>query len=763
MASTAARQQRCRAMTANGAVFLESSLRNVNYQNFRVCWGAAFDVGVAAEVGRTQAGQTWLTLISSPVKLPIADEVAAWSGHGIKHFTPQWQNFKTVGLNNYYDVKNAFGSTYPFTLQYKLGNFRLDRQTTYKMYWGLANDWIAVAQNSSGIGGLSLVRSSPTYAFTNQTAETVMLQNGTLALPFGTAFTLIRTVLGPFGSVDMQYIPCPAEFKAAVHAIYGSLQHALASSTTAQVAFNNINLAWSIYPCQQAWSDINFVSVGGSPLCPEYSFASASPISAGYMDLTSWEFECFLSSTTSYINPSRDTMIASVVLAGVTSLTPAQLLQICKRNVGFVDSCLSFLGQTSSFVTTYFTDLDKLAPAAAAATTAVRSLDVRFMQYGMQNVTAPIELHSINTLEPTEVDFTYFAWIFLMDWAVGDREAVSFQGDNGTLALLTDFLDALVQNVNLGENEVNFSYYFRMATLYVTYMVITVALLIILYCLICRGRIEPLNLFLLGRVGAIVWIGRPLLFLRSLAAIGLLSTCALQLQTTGYISFFQVVQPPLIVTLLAANEVTWLVSVGNDIAFVVTEAYAVKYDDLENILVLVVTAIISVAAPVAHTLTIDKQCALTQVDFQVECTSGGLVVGDTTRLVTLIVLVFASNLVCYILCRLWFRGRRPTGATQIQASTFLYSGAKVLFTKTDWMLGGAYFMDRMSAVLNGILTLRVRDTIYGFDVKLWRMFHIDLPQPTGADAAVDRTLAQLTQSAFPLSKPRLHHAGALRE
>ncbi|KAF0703909.1 hypothetical protein As57867_007219, partial [Aphanomyces stellatus] len=89
--------------------------------------------------------------------------------------------------------------------------------------------------------------------------------------------------------------------------------------------------------------------------------------------------------------------------------------------------------------------------------------------------------------------------------------------------------------------------------------------------------------------------------------------------------------------------------------------------------------------------------------------------------------------------------------------------AKVLFTKTDWMLGGAYFMDRMSAVLTGILTLRVRDTIYGFDVKLWRMFHIVLPQPTGADAEIDRALTQLTQSAFPLSKPRLHPAGMLSE
>ncbi|KAF0688022.1 hypothetical protein As57867_020250, partial [Aphanomyces stellatus] len=667
------------------------------------------------------------------------------------HFTPQWQNFKTVGLNNYYDVKNVFGSTYPFTLQYKLGNFRLDKQTTYKMYWGLANDWIAVAQNSSGIGGLSLVRSSPTYAFTNQTAETVMLQNGTLALPFGTAFTLIRTVLGPFGSVDMQYIPCPAEFKAAVRAIYGSLQHALASSTTAQVAFNNINLAWSIAPSQQAWSDINFVAVGGSPLCPEYPFESASSITEGYMLFTSFW----------YINPTRDTMISSVVLAGATSLTPAQLLQICKRNVRYVEKCISFLGQTSSFVTTYFTDLDILAPAAAAATTAIRALDVRFMQYGMQNATSPLALYTINALEPSEVDFTYFAWIFLMDWAIGVREAVSFQGDNGTLAVMTDYLDALNQSVNLGETQVNLSYYFRQATLYVTCMMIMVAVLVLIYCLLCRGRIEPLNLFLLGRVGAIVWVGRPLLFLRSLAAIGLLSTCALELQTTGYISFFQVVQPPLIVTLLAANEVTWLVAVGNDIAFVVTEAYAVKYDDLENILVLVATAIISVAAPVAHTLTIDKQCALTQVDFQVECMSGGLVVGDTTRLVTLIVLVFASNLVCYILCRLWFRGQRPAGTTQVQASTFLYSGAKVLFTKTDWMLGGAYFMDRMSAVLNGILTLRVRDTIYGLDVKLWRTFQIVLPQPTGKDMIVDRSLTQLTQSAFPLSKPRLHEVKAL--
>ncbi|KAF0693778.1 Aste57867_15277 [Aphanomyces stellatus] len=749
LANTVARQTRCQNMATNGAVFLEAVLRNVNIQNFRMCWGDAFDLTIARELGRSTGGQSWLAKVTAP-QLSIDDEVAVWAVHGLHHFTTQWQNFKSIGLANTYAIQNVFGFQHPFTLQYQLGAFRLEKQTTWKMYWGLANDWTAGVQNASGVGGRSLVTSSPDYAFANTSMEAVLLQNGTLSAPLGTAFSLVRTVVGPFGSIDTQYISCPAQAKYAVLTIFAALQRALAASTAAQVAFNNINLAWSIYPTPKAWSDVDFVSVGGSPLCPEYSFASSSPISTGLTILTSWQFGCFLSATAAYVNPSRETMIASVVLSGLPST--AHMQRICQRNINFVASCQLFLNQTSSFVASYVpaSDLLSLEPLAVDATTAIRALNVQFMQYGMMTNGSPLQLFRLNVLDANEVDFAFFAWIFLVDWTLGFREAVSFQGDVGTLAVLTDYLDPLVQQVNVGENVVNASYYFRAATLYVTYTMIVLAILLLVYFGLCRGQAQVLNLFLLSRVGAIVWIGRPILLLRSLAAIGLLSTCALDLQTTGYLSYFQDVQPSLLVTLLAANEVTWLVAVVNDIAFVVTEPFAAKYDDVENALVLVVTAAISIAAPVAHSVTIDAQCTLTHM--QVTCASGVVVVGDSVRLVTLVVVAVVMNLMCYVVCRMWCRTFN-IAPNPIVPSAFLYCGANALFCRTGWMVGDVYFMDRMSAVLNGILTVRWHDTIYGLDVKLWRMFHIELSQPSGShgDCDADRSLASLRQNAFPLS------------
>ncbi|KAF0712528.1 hypothetical protein As57867_004786, partial [Aphanomyces stellatus] len=50
LANSAARQRRCQAMTANGAVFLESILRNIPFSDFYSCWGPAYESAIAHDL-----------------------------------------------------------------------------------------------------------------------------------------------------------------------------------------------------------------------------------------------------------------------------------------------------------------------------------------------------------------------------------------------------------------------------------------------------------------------------------------------------------------------------------------------------------------------------------------------------------------------------------------------------------------------------------------------------------------------------------------
>ncbi|KAF0702803.1 Aste57867_7753 [Aphanomyces stellatus] len=82
-------------------------------------------------------------------------------------------------------------------------------------------------------------------------------------------------------------------------------------------------------------------------------------------------------------------------------------------------------------------------------------------------------------------------------------------------------------------------------------------------------------------------------------------------------------------------------------------------------------------------------------------------------------------------------------------SIFVYSGAKYLFITRSWIHHDVYYMDRMSGLLNGILSIRTQSVIYGLDVKLWHLSRVDIQR--------DLTLAKIhplfesTKYAIPLT------------
>ncbi|KAF0709332.1 Aste57867_5982 [Aphanomyces stellatus] len=365
----------------------------------------------------------------------------------------------------------------------------------------------------------------------------------------------------------------------------------------------------------------------------------------------------------------------------------------------------------------------------------------------MLDAHAPVVLYQLNILDPTQVEFAFFAWSMLVDWTFGTREVVSFTGDAGSMTVLTEYLPPLHQPVNDSENQVHFSLYLRSTVFYVTYAMIALAALVLLYSIVCRGFIEVLNLFFLERVGATVWVGRSLLFVRSITAVGLLSTSLLELHTTGFISSFVVPSPPVYKTLLAANEVTWIVAIANDLAMLFTHKYTAAYADANSCAVWLVTVVLSLTVPVQHSLDYRPRCSVAQMDFQVVCHAGTLTIGFASRFLTLVAVVVCTNLSCYVATRIRFKGSPPPDVPF--TSIFLYGGAKYLFEKRHWVHDGVYYMDRMSAVLNGVLTLKWHGALYGFDVKSWRMFHIDLPQNEVVDG-VGRAVPHMMQHAMPM-------------
>ncbi|KAG9401460.1 hypothetical protein AC1031_009325 [Aphanomyces cochlioides] len=151
-----------------------------------------------------------------------------------------------------------------------------------------------------------------------------------------------------------------------------------------------------------------------------------------------------------------------------------------------------------------------------------------------------ISLSSFRIFEPSEPDFEFYAWGYLFDWAQGVREVVSFQGENGTLTALSTNRPLIETQANplkgepsaeTSKTEIpsNVAYLMSWLLQYITGVLVCVGCVVLLYILGLRGQVEAMNIISFSRVGSLVWIGRPLIFVRALTAIGLLSTATLTL------------------------------------------------------------------------------------------------------------------------------------------------------------------------------------------------------------------------------------------
>ena len=126
------------------------------------------------------------------------------------------------------------------------------------------------------------------------------------------------------------------------------------------------------------------------------------------------------------------------------------------------------------------------------------------------------------------------------------------------------------------------AYYFQVGVQYVTLVMIGIASLVVVYMILNKGKIASENIGNFDRVAAIVWVGRPLLFLRSVVAILILSTAQLNPRNSGGIFHFEEGTLNWLTIIIASGETAWLTFVVQDIFSVFTKGYTKQYADFSS-------------------------------------------------------------------------------------------------------------------------------------------------------------------------------------
>ncbi|OQR81884.1 hypothetical protein THRCLA_11318, partial [Thraustotheca clavata] len=709
MALSTHRQQQCALLDMdNGAVYLESYLRNVNWEEYNYCWLTSLEIGVLSFLRSSIQGQLWIQSITKNL-LPVSAEVDYWNQKGITKFITQWQNYKALGVIESFSIRNAFGLSYPITLKYSNCSRHTNMQTSFKMQWPLASQFWAIATNGSLMSGASLVRQSPRYAFANTTMLDVLTENMTVVAPLDIGFVIIQNTIGPFGEVMMRRIAYPAILLTWYKTIQSlTFKSILQANSSSFATLSSIAASTMLNTAPKSCGQNKFL--GGDITCPTQTVPSTLAI--------------FYSIQGVCVSQKQDAIMASGLMGTQVLLSVGpkyDIKQACKESVmGTMPNCLSLFLQSKNFVSEQFTQEQwnfTMSLSESTKSYFQQQLPVVITQY-MQNGNDTFLLQG-KLFDSLDIDYHLYGWLYLLEWLSGVREVVQFSGVNGSIIALSGRNAINSGPINRLEVPVNVAIFFRYVLLYVSTVLLLVALLACIYIAFSRCCIEGFNMLALNRVTGLVWIGRALLFLRGVTAICLLSTSKLALQQSNGFYYLVEQSQSYVASIMAAGEVTWLVYLLNDCFSVITREYTQIYADHSCIAVWLATAIWSLFGPIRHEANIYRTCTAVTIDEEIMCHAGEVAIGSFNRFCGLIGLSGALVLITFCLqrCRHSYV-RDITHPIHLLHATALYH-----YNRERWTFNDIYYIDRASAAFNGLISWPWNEeNMAVLDIKTWRMF-----------------------------------------
>ncbi|KAH9101708.1 hypothetical protein AeMF1_021564 [Aphanomyces euteiches] len=641
VAHTDARQRRCSARYSdNGAVYWESILRLIDWNLYMAMYyGGPFNATIGNALRKTRQGQTWLA--TTPYAFVDVRRLAklqdAWYCRHDRHS--------------------------------KRTRRRLpDHQ---QMFWPFASLLWAVSTPTTSIYRASLLRQTGSrFAFANRTIESILVEDGTLWTSdlTSSAYSIFRRTIGPFGSVDLKHIAVPpslAKFMLGFRDAANSWRILSEDFGIQYLAIlNGPNVGYVPPP----WKSFKYTT-GGNLLCND---VPAALLTDGPLLFTSVTAACG--------SNVKETIALSIMMR-LFAVIGANLVRSNLTANETTAVCSTLTGVTTAQGTTRIVQM----PVQLLLNTSSRAR--RLVPPRRRD--GPVRQNRDrrhNLFDPAFPTFHYAAWSLVYDWGNAYREVNDFQGDSGSVKVITATQADLTSLVNPLEIPVNVATYIRYICYYVTYVIIIVAALATVYLVLSKGYVEGRNLLEINRVAGLVWVGRTFIFVRSLAAICLLSAESLALVTVN--QAWRLTSASNVVTnswndrvvrnfniFIAAGELSWLGFVLNDILMVVTAQYTPAYVFKCNFMIWGLAALLSWASPAKHTATMERDCTMPQVDFQLVCSSGTVAIGSFSRLVSLVGICIGSIVVCYLYERL----RHPALPPTRQDSLFLAASAKFVF------------------------------------------------------------------------------------
>ncbi|KDO21807.1 hypothetical protein SPRG_12624 [Saprolegnia parasitica CBS 223.65] len=707
MASTAARQGRCDAtMRDNGAVYLAAPLRNVrDWDAMRTCWGTSLEMAFTSVLEQTAGGRDWWRATTTNA-LPIDAEVALWRTHGLATFRLQWQNFKTTGFHDAIEISTAWGQRFALTIAHLPPEVHTDRQTSMRLYWAFASDLWAVASNVSGIGGMSLLREAPNFAFANTTPTQLLVTNTTLREPLQAGLFVLQSTLGPFGAIDTEYISVPS----ALRQFYGAFMQALANLTlsniTAQDVFLQLPAKSSIcaLPKELLTETPPLWNVGGNLICG----SDLAPIDMHNGPNT---FVSFRSDCDWWVTETIEVSTTAVLFAFVGVDMVIDSDSLCKLDVFSEVDCRVIYDTIQRFRVEHAVSFEALSASAVAS--AVNALDVALVQYITPSTIAATQLYQRGLLNGTDdLAWPFFGWCYLFDWVIGAREVVSFQGDQGRVRTITAAFRPLALVLDPTEMRTTLSYVCRTSAQYVTLLLISVIVFVLCYTLTSVGAINALHLLELNRIVGHVWVGRLLLLLRSATALWLLNMSQLTLASNGHGAQLVVPATPWYKVILVASELTWLVYVLNDLFSSVTQQYTPAYAWKSSVLTWAIA--VGCQAPPRYSAILQRTCTSVDMDGALDCTTGYISIGRLRGVLTGGLVALGAVVSTAVLER--WRALPPRQLRTPYLSSASYFTLMVQANDVECEIDAAF------ALMAGLISVRWRQRTYFFDIKSWR-FH----------------------------------------
>ncbi|KDO34555.1 hypothetical protein SPRG_00618 [Saprolegnia parasitica CBS 223.65] len=158
LAHSAARQERCVARyTANGAVYLEATLRNIQLRDWLDLNGARFNFAIADAVAASIDGQRWLSSLMAHEWVSVPDEVDLWASFHVTRYELQYANRVATGIQDTVDVTNAMGQVRSLVIGSSPTRAREAGWTTGNLVGTFEYDLQALGHNQS------LVRNATTF------------------------------------------------------------------------------------------------------------------------------------------------------------------------------------------------------------------------------------------------------------------------------------------------------------------------------------------------------------------------------------------------------------------------------------------------------------------------------------------------------------------------------------------------------------------------------------------------------------------------